>query len=148
MSVTTRVPVTVVRPERLTAHPVSTREQLLIARQGAVANGLEVFSAESGRVWAVTSATDPRRVHIVLDNRTVPDELKFRCDCDHGKAGRVCEHTAAVAVAVGAVTPNPDPTPMVCPICGGAGFTRMCTGGRLSDWWAVPCRQCRPKRVA
>lgn len=71
------------------------------------------------------------------------------CTCKAGEKGLICKHRAALLFASGKFdSPQTSETKeslivsKTCPSCNGEGFSRMYTGGRLSDWWAIECRMC------
>lgn len=71
------------------------------------------------------------------------------CTCKAGEKGLICKHRAALLFASGKFDSIQEPetnesliVSQTCPSCDGEGFSRMYTGGRLSDWWAIQCRVC------
>jgi len=131
---------TTMRRINRTASPA--RWQAALAR--AIAEGVQVRQLAGCGEWIATSSNDAG----VADQVAVSGGVAHGCDCPAGEHGDpVCTHRALWYHRAGLLEPDPAApaamvAPMQCPACNGDGEQRMATGGRLADWWAVPCRTC------
>lgn len=137
---------TTMRGINRTASPA--RWQAALAR--ALAEGVQVRQLAGCGAWIATSGQDAGVAYQVA----VSGGVAHGCDCPAGEFGDpVCKHRALWYHVAGLLDldPEPDPAPpapivavanITCPDCDGEGVQRIITGGRLSDWWSVPCRAC------
>ena len=154
---------TTMRRINRTASPA--RWQAALTR--AIAEGVQVRQLAGSGAWIATSGQDAAIAYQVA----VSGGVAHGCDCPAGEHGDpVCKHRALWYHVAGLLDPEPDPVSggrqrrprareavlkiriMVAPAtaamvpcrdCGGDGYQRMVTGGRLSDWWAAPCHACQ-----
>ncbi len=119
----------------------ATSERWQQALAGAIANGVQIRQLAGSGQWVATSGSRGT-VAYVTDGTS--------CECEAAMLGgnSVCQHRALYWHALGMLDPEPEPPAPVAPAlnscrdCGGDGYQRMATGGRLSDWIAVPCWTC------
>ena len=117
----------------------------------ALAERVEVRQLAGSGAWVATSGSDRNAAYELA----VTGNVAHGCGCLAGlNDDPVCKHRALFYHLAGALDLDSEPpataapAPAPCPECAGKGFVRMQTGGRMSDWWAIDCPSCRPKRRA
>ncbi len=123
----------------------ATPERWQAALARALAEGVQVRQLAGCGAWIATSGHDATVAYQVA----VSGGVAHGCGCPAGEHGDpVCKHRALWYHLAGLLDPEPEPpmpaSPALIPCreCGGDGYQRMVTGGRLSDWIAVPCWTC------
>ncbi len=124
----------------------ATPERWQAALVRALEEGVQVRQLAGCGAWIATSGHDAGVAYQVA----VSGGVAHGCDCPAGEHGDpVCKHRAMWYYVAGLLDPEPEPAAPVamvaeriCEECGGDGFHRMVTGGRLADWWAMTCRAC------
>ncbi len=124
----------------------ATPERWQAALARAIAEGVQVRQLAGSGAWIATSGQDATIAYQVA----VSGGVAHGCDCPAGEHGDpVCKHRALWYHLAGLLDPEPDPAaPAIaamvpCRDCGGDGYQRIITGGRLADWWAAPCHACQ-----
>ncbi len=115
------------------------------AVQRAISEGVQVRQLAGSGAWIATSGQDATIAYQVA----ISGGVAHGCDCPAGEHGDpVCKHRALWYHLAGLLDPEPEPATLAiavvvpCRDCGGDGYQRIVTGGRLSDWIAAPCHAC------
>ncbi len=111
----------------------------------ARANGVRLLSEGLSGERFATSATDPNTVYRLT---------AYSCTCKGFCHTGRCQHHALLLAELGwlpdvePITGAVDARPAACPTCHGAGWVKATTGGWLTDWVGIPCRDCSDHRAA